>query len=126
MALIAAQPWGAQIGPFALPQYSAMPKRSREYLPKFAGDKTKDPDDHIKLVIVACGILGVQEEDIFVRLFAESLVGNATKWFQNLQDGCITSWDDLKVKFLGIFQPVVDTYKLLLNLFQIQMKRMNL
>lgn len=60
---------------------------------------------------------------MFVRLFVESLVEDVAEWFQNLKEGCITGWNDLKVKFLGRFQLVVDTYKLLLNFFQIQMKK---
>ena len=70
------QPWGARIRLFSLARYSALPKRSWEYLPKFHGDKTKDADDHIKVVTVACGILGIQEEDVFVRLFKAS----SKKW----------------------------------------------
>ena len=100
MVVVATQPWGAQIRPFSLAQYLALPKRSCEYLPRFHGDKTQDPDDHIKAVTVACRILGVQEEDVFVRLFAGSLIENAANWFQNLQDRCITCWDDLKENFI--------------------------
>lgn len=122
MALVAAQPWGAQIGPFAFSQYSTLPKSSIEYLPKFFGDKTQDPDDHIKAITVACGILGVQEENIFVRLFVGSLIGSIADWFQNLPNGCITCWSDLEVKFLQRFKPTIDVTKLLLDFFQIQKK----
>lgn len=122
MVVAAAQPWGAQIGPFALAQYSALPKRSWEFLPKFHGDRMQDSADHIKAVIVACGILGVQEEDVFVRLFVQSLMGKATEWFQHLQDGCITTWDDLEQRFLKIFQPTINSHQLLVNLLQVQMK----
>lgn len=100
MAVVSTQPWGAQIGPFALVQYSALSKRSWEYRPKFSGDKTQDPNDHIKVVIIACGVLGVQEENIFIRLFVQILLRNVAEWFQNLPDRCITCWKDLEVKFL--------------------------
>ena len=120
MVVVATQPWGAQIRPFALAQYSALPKTSWEYLPKFLGEKIQDPDDHIKAVTIACKILGVQEEDIFVRLFARSLIENVVDWFQNLQDGRITCWDDLKVKFIERFRPLVDVGKMLSNFLQIR------
>ena len=44
------------------------------------------------------------------------------EWFKNLQDGLFTTSDDLKEKFLDIFQPTNDSYQLFVNLFQIQMK----
>ena len=61
----------------------------------------------------------MQEEDVFVRLFAGSLIENAANWFQNLQDGCITCWDDLKEKFIERFRPSVDVGKMLSNFLQI-------
>ena len=122
MNLVVALPWGAWIGPFALSQYSALPKRSIEYLPKFFDDTNQDPYDHIKETTVTYGILGVQEVNIFVRLFAGSLIGSVANWFQNLYNGRITCWSDLEVKFLQRFRPTVDVAKLLLNLFQIQKK----
>ena len=100
MALVAAQPLGAQIGPFSLSQYSALPKRSMEYLPKFSSDANQDPNDHIKAFTVAYGILGVQEENVFVRLFVGSLIGSPTDWFQKFPDGCITCSNNLEVNFL--------------------------
>ena len=59
MALVTSQPWGTQIGPFSLSQYLVLPNNSLEYVPKFSGDANQNPDDHIKEIIVACGILGV-------------------------------------------------------------------
>ena len=53
MALVASLPWGAQIGPFSLSQYSALPKNSLESIPKFSGDANQDLDDHIKAITVA-------------------------------------------------------------------------
>lgn len=103
-------------------QYSALPNRSWEYLPKFPRDKTQDLIDHIKVVTFACGILGVQEANVFIGIFVQSLVGNVLEWFQNLQDKYITTWDNLKERFLERFQLTIDAYHLLSNLFQIQMK----
>lgn len=120
MALVAAQPWGTQIGSFSLSQYLTLPTRSIEYLPKFSGDANQDPNDHIKETTIAYGILGVQEENIFVRLFARNFIGSVVDWCQNLHNGCITCWSDLEVKFLQRFRPTGDVAKLLLNFFQIQ------
>lgn len=69
---------------FALSQYSSLPKGSRECLPNFVGDKKYDPHDHIREVTVAYGILGVQEENAFARLFVGSLIENIIDCFQNL------------------------------------------
>ena len=93
-----------------------------KYLPIFFGDTNQDPNDHIKVIIVACRILCVYEENFFVRLFVASLIGSVVDWFHNLLDSCITCWNDLEVKFLHRFIPAVDVGRLLLNFFQIKIK----
>lgn len=49
-------------------------------------------------------------------------MGKAAEWFQHLQDGCITTWNNLEERFLERFQPTVNSHQLLVNLLQIQMK----
>lgn len=54
---------------------------SREIIPTLDGGKIQDLDDHIKEVTIACGILGVQEEDVFIRLFSRGFIESVAKWF---------------------------------------------
>jgi len=57
---------------------------SRKDFPKFSGEDSQDAEDHILAFIVACGILGVSEENVFVRLFIESLIRDFVDRFNQL------------------------------------------
>ena len=78
MALVVSQSWQSHFGPLCLPSYIALPKGSRQHFPKFSRVDDEDPKNHIKALSVACTVLGVKEENVFVRLFVESLIGSAT------------------------------------------------
>lgn len=75
---IITHPWGGCTGPFTLSQYSSFPKGPRESIPKFNGEKTHDPNDHIRAVTITHGVVCVKEEDVFVRLFVGSLIDNVS------------------------------------------------
>lgn len=75
-------PWGAAIGPSALGnQLHDMPVGSRKLLPKFSGDGKVTTDQHISAFFTASGVLAIQHEDVYVRLFVETLIEAAAEWF---------------------------------------------
>ncbi|KAH9306823.1 hypothetical protein KI387_011227, partial [Taxus chinensis] len=58
-------PWGQRVGTLALAQpLHELPRGNRKNFPKFKGDGKVHPDEHIAAFIVACGVLGVEHEDI--------------------------------------------------------------
>lgn len=66
---MASNPWGSFIGPLALYQCNDLPNGSRKHFPKNFGKDSQDPKEHILAMTTVSGILGIQEEDFFVRLF---------------------------------------------------------
>ncbi|KAH9297949.1 hypothetical protein KI387_029631, partial [Taxus chinensis] len=70
---------------------------NQKNFPKFKGDGKVHPDEHIAAFIVACGVLGVEHEDVSVRLFVENLQDNAADWFYHLLASTITSWDTMRL-----------------------------
>lgn len=71
---------------------------------------------------MACAILHVAHEDIVVRLFVETLVGNATKWFNHLELNCITYWDTMSKNFLARFKLVEHNHQLFAQLSNSKME----
>lgn len=60
-------PWGIDIGPLSLtPPLHDLPHGSWKNIPKFNGDGKQHPNEHIALLFVACGVLGVAHKDISV------------------------------------------------------------
>lgn len=119
MALASPQLWGTHFGPLSLPQYLALPTGSRNFFLKFNGEDSLITNDHIQAFTIACAVLGLNEENEFVRLFVESLIEAATNWFQSLEDGCIIDWNNLKNKFLKRFKSTIDVGTLLSQFFNI-------
>lgn len=114
-------PWGASIGPLALGnQLHDLPTGSRKHLPKFSGDGKVSVEDHIGTFFTACAILGVQYEDVFVRLFFETLIDAAVEWVNQLSMGSIHNWETLIQKIEDRFKTVDDGHLLLAQLTQMK------
>ncbi|XP_047979067.1 uncharacterized protein LOC125220986 [Salvia hispanica] len=91
----------------------------------FSGRPTEDPNMHLaKFLEIANTIKlnGVPEDTIKLRLFPFSLTGYARDWFDNLELGLVTSWDDLAKKFLERFFPLSSTLNLQAEIFHFKMK----
>lgn len=82
--------WCNHIGPLAFSQYHDLPIGSRKKNPKFSGEDTQDPEEHILAMTAVSGILGIQDKDVFVRIFVDILIKKEAKWFRGLEKGCIT------------------------------------
>ncbi|XP_022041636.1 uncharacterized protein LOC110944231 [Helianthus annuus] len=61
-----------------------------------------DPDDHLR-VFTSAGLVGGWTLPMWCHLFIQTLTGAARLWFDNLPVGKITSWVDLREKFLVHF-----------------------
>ncbi|KAH9307193.1 hypothetical protein KI387_044408, partial [Taxus chinensis] len=57
------------------------------------------PEEHVAAFITACGVLGVEDEDVSVRLFVESLQERAVEWFYMLPLRSVTCWEDIRSAF---------------------------
>jgi len=75
-------------------------------LPTFHGFADEDPHNHLKEFHVVCSTMksqGVTEEQIKLRAFPFFLADNAKDWLYYLLIGSITTWNNLKMKFLKKF-----------------------
>ena len=87
---MAANPWGAQVGPLALGgNLHPLPKGAKEVLPKFYGDEKKSTDEHLNAFNTACVVLAIAHEDVAVRLFIQTLIDDAVDWFHHLPQASI-------------------------------------
>ncbi|XP_027086672.1 uncharacterized protein [Coffea arabica] len=77
-------------------------------LPSFHGLSGEEPHKHVKEFEVVCSSMkppGVTEEQIRLRAFPFSLKDAAKDWLYYLPAGSITTWAQLKKKFLEKFFP---------------------
>ncbi|KOM41186.1 hypothetical protein LR48_Vigan04g138400 [Vigna angularis] len=77
-------------------------------LPKFHGFAGECPHQHLEDFHIMCSSMKpphVQDDDMFLKAFPQSLQGVARDWLYCLPSGCITSWEDLKRLFLDEFFP---------------------
>lgn len=106
-------PWGNTIKPLQLGANNNLPQDSWKNFPKFNGDGKVSADEHITTFFAACNIVNPQHEDVAVRMFVETLIENATDWFQHLPMGCITNWNDMKNCFETHYKSIEDEHTLL-------------
>jgi len=84
-------------------------------LPRFHGFADEDPHNHLKEFHSVCfsiGLQGVSKEYVKLKAFPFSLQGIAKDWLYHLPPCSITSWHDLKKKFLVQFYPAFNEYNL--------------
>lgn len=74
----------------------------------FGGGPSDDPHRHLRAFNQLCENFkcrGVSDEALKMRLFPYSLTGRAQDWFNALASESITTWNDLKEKFLMRYFP---------------------
>jgi hypothetical protein len=92
----------------------------------FHGLRSEDPNQHFKdfLKIVDSIDLDVESrETTRLRPFQFSLRDQASQWLERLSAGSITSWDDLKTRFLAQLFPPGTTTKLRKDILMFQQRQ---
>ena len=90
-----------------------IPVASIKGIPKFTGETSISPLEHIQEVANVCNIHGIIEDDVAVRLLASSLKGKALQWYRGLAHGSITDWDELGEGLCKHFEDKSDHLSLL-------------
>jgi hypothetical protein len=92
-------------------------------LPTFPGDGSVDPKKHMEKFLSICEIHLVEHDDVMVRLFLQTLIGQAYEWYMSLPANSISSFDDLEAMFLTMYAPPVAYHTLLMQFTQIHLKK---
>jgi hypothetical protein len=88
--------------PLILPNLvSAMPIGDyHKYMPKFTGEGDVTVEEHILAFYSYAENLNIEEEDVWTRVFVQSLDDHARKWFKELSTGSIADIEKLDGIFL--------------------------
>ena len=93
-------------------------------LPIFNGNSVMFPEKHLDQFINICEIHSIIEDDVMVRVFLQTLVGQAYEWYLGLPHHSISSFDDMQYAFLFYYSHHVPYYTLLTDFTQIHLKKM--
>ncbi|GJU92123.1 hypothetical protein Tco_1304546 [Tanacetum coccineum] len=80
----------------------------------FSGSDHEDANEHIEKVLEIVDLFhihNITEDQVMLRAFLMSLTGTASRWLRNKPFGLITTWEDLKTKFLNKYCPPARTTK---------------
>ncbi|GJU25821.1 hypothetical protein Tco_1164442, partial [Tanacetum coccineum] len=93
-----------------------MTETMEEYITKrdntFNGSDHKDTNEHIEKVLGIVNLFhipNITQDQIMLRAFLMSLTGAVSHWLRNKPSGSITTWEDLKMKFLNKYCPPAQT-----------------
>lgn len=83
-----------------LPQpLSAMPQDYLKHIPRFNGEDDNTTQSHIETFSAFAKNINVEHLDVAMKLFVQSLDGEARKWFKSLPDASITTWEKFENSF---------------------------
>jgi hypothetical protein len=92
----------ARYAPLVLPQpVNALPPGDYlKYMPKFTGEEDITVEEHLVAFYSYADNQNIENEDVWMRVFIQSLFGEARKWFRGLAPGSITGIEALDEAFL--------------------------
>ncbi|GJZ36563.1 hypothetical protein Tco_0582754 [Tanacetum coccineum] len=80
----------------------------------FTGSDHKDANKHIEKVFEIVDLFHIPNitiDQVMLRAFPMSLTRSASQWLRDKPTGLITTWEDLKTKFLSKYCPPAHTTK---------------
>ncbi|GJR34901.1 hypothetical protein Tco_1210585, partial [Tanacetum coccineum] len=80
----------------------------------FSGSDHEDANEHIEKDLEIVDLLHIPNitiDQVMLRAFPMFLTGAASRWLRNKPSGSITTWEDLKTKFLSKYCPPTRTAK---------------
>jgi hypothetical protein len=92
----------ARYAPLVLPQpLNALPTGDYlKYMPKFTGEEDVTAEEHLATFYSYADNLNIENEDVWMRVFVQSLDGEVRKWFRGLTPGSIVGIEALDNAFL--------------------------
>ncbi|GKC72811.1 putative reverse transcriptase domain-containing protein [Tanacetum coccineum] len=80
----------------------------------FSGPDHEYANEHIEKVLEIVDLFhipNITQDQVMLRAFPMSLTGATSRWLRNKPSGLITTWEDLKTKFLSKYCPPARTAK---------------
>ena len=71
-----------------------------KYMPKFTGEGDLTAEEHLAAFYSYADNLNIENEDVWMRVFIQSLDGEVRKWFRGLAPGSIAGIEALDSAFL--------------------------
>jgi hypothetical protein len=92
----------ARYAPLILPQpMNSLPAGDYlKYMPKFTGEEDVTVEEHLAAFYSYADNLNIENEDVWMRVFVQSLDGEVRKWFRGLTPGSIVGIEALDDAFL--------------------------
>jgi hypothetical protein len=91
----------ARYAPLALPQIlHDLPSKYAARIPTWGGDEDVTAEEHVDRFNDFVDREEVDDEDVKLRLFAQTFIGEVRKWFKALGAGSIHSWAEFEDSFL--------------------------
>jgi hypothetical protein len=87
----------ARYSPLLLPQplYSLPPGDYLKYMPKFTGEEYVTTEEHLVAFYSYAYNQNIENEDVWMRVFVQSLFGEDRKWFRGMAPRSITGLEAL-------------------------------
>lgn len=82
------------------PQLNQMAQEYLKILPRFVGEDEQTIENHIAVFCNFAENLNDEHLDVFLRLFVQSLDGEARKWFKELPNNSIPTWEEMERLFI--------------------------
>ena len=80
-----------------------MPQVYLNILPRFTGKDEQTTENHVSIFCNFAENLNVEHLDVALRLFVQSLDGEARKWFKGLPNNSIPTWEEMECLFTQIW-----------------------
>lgn len=77
----------------------AFPNGYLKYLPKYNGETGPSAEDHLQAFLDFANNMNIEQENVYMRLFVQSLEGNVRIWFMQLPAVSIRNLEELTTIF---------------------------
>jgi hypothetical protein len=68
-------------------------------MPNFSGSNVITIKDHLNAFLKFVDNMEIEHEDVVMKMFLQTLEGDAQAWYKALQEGSINGWDSFQTKF---------------------------
>ena len=97
-----------------------IPDGIRKYLPIFDRNQSKSAKKHVQVFSDLMYDYDLCHEDLWMRLFVQTLKGDERDWFSCLPVASISSWEEFSLSFIQQFDGWIDVNLMLDRLMKIQ------